>query len=185
MDERTGTAPRNDAVNTTPPAPRWAVRAAHLTALVVLPTGLWRLAMVLGHPSGYTDEGFVPFETFGSKVWMLTLSVGCELLALLTIGLVRPWGEVVPRRIPLIGGKPVPLLAAVIPAALGALVLTGVWAVLPLWWSVPHADMTATGNLVVGILYQPLVLWGPLVGAVTFSYYRRRRAGACSVTRWR
>jgi hypothetical protein len=35
--------------------------------------------------------------------------------------------------------------------------------------------MTGTGNLVVGILYQPLFLWGPLTAAVTFSYYRRHR----------
>ncbi|WP_326766848.1 hypothetical protein OG978_21950 [Streptomyces sp. NBC_01591] len=36
--------------------------------------------------------------------------------------------------------------------------------------------MTHTGNVLVGILYQPLVLWGPLVAAITVSYYRRRRA---------
>ncbi len=42
-----------------PPAPRWAIRAAQLTTLIVLPTGLWRLAMVCGFPSGYTEAGFV------------------------------------------------------------------------------------------------------------------------------
>ncbi|WP_256356489.1 hypothetical protein [Streptomyces sp. PKU-EA00015] len=36
--------------------------------------------------------------------------------------------------------------------------------------------MTDTGNLVVGVLYQPLVLWGPLLAAVTVSYHRRRGA---------
>ncbi|WP_257137463.1 hypothetical protein [Streptomyces sp. st115] len=65
----------------------------------MLPTALWRLAMVLGFPSGYTAAGFVPFDTPGAKLWMLTLSV----------------------------------------------------------------------------IYQPLVLWGPLLGAVTVSYYRRTR----------
>ncbi|MCF2434810.1 hypothetical protein LV779_08895 [Streptomyces thinghirensis] len=34
-----------------------------------------------------------------------------EALALLTLGLVRPWGEVVPRRVPLLGGRPVPVMA--------------------------------------------------------------------------
>ncbi|PKV89895.1 hypothetical protein [Streptomyces sp. TLI_146] len=156
--------------------PRWAVWAAHLTTLLVLPSGLWRIAMVLGHPSGYTEAGFVPFDTPGAKVWMLTLSVVCELVAFLTLGLVRPWGEVVPRWIPLIGGRAVRPLAAVIPAALGSAALTLIWTNFLLWWTYPHDDMTQTGRLVVGILYQPLVLWGPLAAAVTVSYYRRHRA---------
>lgn len=155
--------------------PRWAVRAAHLAALVVLPSALWRIAMVCGYPAGYTDTGFEPFETSGAKVSMLTLSVLCELIALLTIGLVRPWGEVVPRWIPLIGGRAVRPMAAVAPAAVGAAALTLIWAEVPWWWTYPHEDMTSTGNLVVGILYQPLFLWGPLTAAVTLSYYRRRR----------
>lgn len=88
-----------------PPPPRWAVLAAHLTALVVLPSGLWRIALVLGHPAGYTEAGFEPFTAVDDKVWMLALSVVSELVALLTLGLVRPWGEVVPHWIPLIGGR--------------------------------------------------------------------------------
>lgn len=178
MLRRMSTQPVRLPATSVAPPPRWAVRAAHLTALVVLPSGLWRIVLVLGHPAGYTEAGFVPFETFGSKVWMLTLSVVCELVAVLTIGLVRPWGEVVPRWIPLIGARAVRPMAAVVPAALGAAALTLIWAAVPWWWTYPHEDMTTTGILVVGVLYQPLVLWGPLTAAVTFSYYRRRRAAA-------
>ncbi|MEU5306710.1 hypothetical protein ACH4YO_41135 [Streptomyces noursei] len=159
-----------------PTPARWAVWAAHLTTLVVLPSGLWRIAMVLGFPAGYTAVGFVPYETLGSKAWMLTLSVLCELVAFLTIGLVRPWGEVIPRWIPLAGGRRVRPMAVVVPAALGAVVLTALWANVPWWWTYPHPDMTSTGHLLVGVLYQPLVLWGPLTAAVTISYYRRHRA---------
>ncbi|MGJ5748816.1 hypothetical protein FB563_6377 [Streptomyces puniciscabiei] len=155
--------------------PRWAIRAAHLTTLVVLPSGLWRMALVLGYPAGYTETGFRPFDTFGAKVWMLTLSVLCELATLLTIGLVRPWGEVVPHWIPLIGGRRVRPMAAVVPGLLGAAILTVIWGNVPWWWTYPHENMTPTGNLVVGVLYQPLVLWGPLTAAVTISYYRRHR----------
>nr|WP_107118762.1 hypothetical protein [Streptomyces cellostaticus] len=158
------------------PAPRWAVLAAHLTTLVVLPSSLWRIVLVLGYPAGYSDAGFTGFETMGAKVWMLTLSMLCELGAFLTIGLVRPWGEVVPRWIPLIGGRRVRPMAAVVPAASGAVALTLLWANVPWWWTYPHADMTRIGNLIVGTLYQPLVLWGPLLAAVTLSYYRRHRS---------
>ncbi|MFD3515975.1 hypothetical protein [Streptomyces sp. NPDC058657] len=158
------------------PAPRWAVRAAHLTALVVLPSGLWRLLWVFGIPAGYTEAGFVQFETASAKLWMLTLSVVCELVALLTIGLVRPWGDVVPRWIPLIGGRRIRPLAVVVPALVGAAALTMIWGGMPWWWTYPHDDMTPVGSTVVGILYQPLVLWGPLTAAVALSYYRRHRA---------
>ncbi|MCX4791335.1 MULTISPECIES: hypothetical protein [unclassified Streptomyces] len=58
--------------------------------MVVLPSELWRIVLVLGHPAGYLDASFADFETLGAKVWMLTLSVVWELLAFLTIGLVRP-----------------------------------------------------------------------------------------------
>ncbi|MEU6477670.1 hypothetical protein ABZ858_12405 [Streptomyces sp. NPDC047017] len=155
--------------------PHWADWAAHLATLVVLPSGLWRIAVVLGYPAGYTETGFRSFETCGAKVWMLTLSVLCEVVAFLTIGLVRPWGDVVPRWIPLIGGRRVRPMAVVVPAALGAAALTLIWSTIPWWWTYPHENMTPTGNLVVGILYQPLVLWGPLTAAVTMSYYRRHR----------
>ncbi|WP_411084554.1 hypothetical protein [Streptomyces sp. cmx-18-6] len=157
-------------------APRWAVRAAHLIALIVLPSALWRIALVLGYPAGYTDAGFVPFDTPGSKLWMLMLSVVTELAALLALGLVRPWGEVLPRRLPLVGGRRVHPMAAVVPAAAGAVALTAIWGAMPLWWTFPHEDMTRLGHHLVGIMYQPLVLWGPLLGALTVSYYRRRRA---------
>ncbi|TXS41974.1 hypothetical protein [Streptomyces sp. OR43] len=170
--QRTHAAPPDTAIAS--PAPRWAVRCAHLAALVVLPTGLWRIALVLGFPAGYTAEGFEAFATPGAKAWMLFLSVVTELLALLTVGLVRPWGEVLPRWIPRVGGRTVHPLAATVPALTGAVCLTALWAPMAWWWTFPHADMTHTGHTVVGLLYQPLILWGPLLGAVAVSYYRRR-----------
>lgn len=38
-----------------PPPPRWAVRAAHATALVTLPSGIWRLLLAAGVTAGYTE----------------------------------------------------------------------------------------------------------------------------------
>ncbi|WP_371502526.1 hypothetical protein [Kitasatospora sp. NBC_00374] len=159
------------------PTPRWAVRAAHIAALSALPAGIWRLLLTAGYLGGYTEAGYEALGITGwSAFYVAGLSVATEALALLTIGLVRPWGEVLPRWIPLLGGRRVHPMAAVVPAALGAVGLTCIWTPFALWWAVPHPDMTALGNTVVGFLYLPLVAWGPLLGAVTFAYHRRRHA---------
>ena len=49
------------------------------------------------------------------------------------------------------------------------------WTPNLLWWSIDHPDMTTTGRTVVGLLYLPLVAWGPLLVLVTISYARRHR----------
>ncbi|MFF8714878.1 hypothetical protein ACF07T_26075 [Streptomyces sp. NPDC015184] len=168
------TAPFDSA---TPPPPRWAVRAAHAAALLTLPSGIWRLFLATGHPAGYTDEGFAAMDVTGwGAVYVVGLSVVCEALALLTLGLVRPWGEVLPRWIPLLGGRRVHPMAAVVPAGLGAVALAVLWTPFVAWWATPDSDMTELGSTLVGFLYLPLVAWGPLLGAVTLSYHRRHRA---------
>ncbi|MFB4318071.1 hypothetical protein [Actinomadura sp. 21ATH] len=101
-----------------------------------------------------------------------------ETLALLCIGLVSRWGEVVPDRFPIIGGRRVPPMAAVVPATIGGLVLTAVSATMVLSW------FGVTG----GVAYEnvwwetlaeacvaPLALWGPITLALTCAYYLRRR----------
>ncbi|MFH8382975.1 hypothetical protein ACH4E7_18805 [Kitasatospora sp. NPDC018058] len=162
-----------------PAPPRWAVRAARIAAVTALPAGLWRLGLVLGWHGGYTDAGYhaVGFTGWGA-VWPVALSLLTEALALLTLGLVRPWGTVPPRWIPLLGGRPVNPRAVVIAASLGAAGLIVLWTPFAAWWAVPHPNMTPLGHLTVGFLYLPAVAWGPLLAAVTVSYHRRHRAAA-------
>ncbi|MFF0435526.1 hypothetical protein ACFYU9_25305 [Streptomyces sp. NPDC004327] len=164
--------------NATAPAPRWAIRAAHAAALTAVPSGLWRIALAFGLPVGYSAQVLRhDFHIPGwGAVYVIGLSVVSEALALLTLGLVQPWGEVVPRWIPVIGGRRVRPLAAVIPAALGSLGLVWLWTSLLFWWNVEeHPAMVGPWHTIVGVLYLPLVLWGPLLAAVTVSYYRRHR----------
>jgi hypothetical protein len=159
------------------PAPCWARRAAHVAALVALPSSLWRLGLALGFPLGYTDEGLRALV--GPTVWgpfyLVALSVLIEIAAVLTLGLVQRWGEVVPRWVPVVGGKNIPRKAVLIPAWIGVAVHTALWTQLLAWWAIPHANMTQTGATVVGFIYLPLVAWAPLMAAATFSYQRRHR----------
>ncbi|MEV0445601.1 hypothetical protein AB0I84_45890 [Streptomyces spectabilis] len=162
-------------VNSLPGVPRWAALAAHAVPWVVLPSSLWRVALVLRLPVSDYGPGF------GESLYVLALSAVSEGLALLTLGLVRPWGEVVPRWIPLIGGRPVRPLAAVVPAALGAVALAVIWAYA--FRSVGGGLDSGTGPGGMGspaqdaflvLCYAPLLLWAPLLMAVTVAYYHRR-----------
>ncbi|WP_156326108.1 hypothetical protein [Nonomuraea sp. SBT364] len=157
--------------------PRWAVWAAHAAALVALPSGLWRIGLVLGFPLGYTEQGLRELVGPGmaGPVHMVALSVLTEGAGLLTLGLVRSWGEVVPRWVPYAGGRVIPRRVVQAVAWTGVAVLTVLWTPFLFWWTVPHDDMTAAGHVAVGFLYLPLVAWAPLLAAVTLAYRRRTR----------
>lgn len=160
-----------------PPVPRWARVAAHVAALTPLPSALWRIALALGFSGGYTSDGL---EELNLNVWgtlgVLGLSVATEGAALLTLGLVQKWGEVVPGWVPVLGGRRVSARVVVPAAWAGVVVLALLWTQMAFWWQVPHDDMTTTGANVVGLLYLPMVAWAPLLGAVTVDYRRRHRA---------
>ncbi|AJC54245.1 hypothetical protein GZL_01649 [Streptomyces sp. 769] len=159
-----------------PSPPRWAVRAAHAAALVTLPSGIWRLLLAAGFTAGYTEAGYEAMGFTGrGALYVVGLSMAGELLALLTLGLVRPWGEVLPRWIPLVGGRRPNPRAVTVAAGLGAGALTLGLTQFALWWAFPHPNMTPLGNTIAGFLYLPLVAWGPLLAAVTIDYHRRRR----------
>ncbi len=155
-------------------APRWARRTAHLIPLLTLPSGLWRVALVMGLPImnyGYEMD-------LAESATILSLSVVQELAALLALGLVQPWGEVVPRWIPLIGGKVVRPMAAVVPAVVGSVILTALWTV-----SIVRAPGSALferfddtfDKVLVTVCYVPLLAWGPLLMILALNYGHRHR----------
>ena len=154
--------------------PQWARRLAHAVPLMVLPSGLWRIAFVLGLPVVGMPVGGLLEHTY-----VVTLVLVSEGAALLTLGLVQPWGEVVPRWIPLIGGRRVHPMAAFVPAMTGAAVLVVLWAWVS--WGVAttefydHFDADVQRVLVTAC-YLPLLAWGPALAAVAIAYLRRRRA---------
>ena len=161
-------------------APRWAQRAAVLAVMTTVPSGIWRLSMAVGVPVG-VDESYRR-EHYGFPGWGTVYVVALTLLLLglatLTLGLVRRWGEVTPRWMPFVGGKPVPPLAAIVPAATGALALTAMWVAVFL-----NAEdifvvygLEGSSRIVLIACYAPLLLWGPLLAAVTISYARRTLA---------
>lgn len=157
--------------------PRWAVRAAHLAALTTIPTGLWRLGLAAGFGLGWEKSWLDDAAaTWGDRAYLIGLSLFAETLALLTLGLVRPWGEVLPRWVPWLGGRVIQPYAAIVPASLGALALIAIWTPAP-WMLLREADPVEPDGgwkLLMAAAYLPLMAWGPLLAAVTWAYYRRR-----------
>ncbi|MFE3458361.1 hypothetical protein ACFXKD_12530 [Nocardiopsis aegyptia] len=173
-----------------PGVPRWAVVAAYTAFLSVLPSGLWRSLGAFteagrAHGSGEVPT-WIPMESY-----VIALSVLSLLVAFTAVGLIAPWGESFPRWIPGLRGRPVPVLGAVIPAFLGALTVTVLWTAG--WVTIalgttlqgdpappdfPTEELTGWPLAGFYAAYLPLLLWGPLLGAVTVAYWRRRTGAA-------
>ncbi|MER5781763.1 hypothetical protein ABT104_08570 [Streptomyces mobaraensis] len=165
-----------------PNVPRWADRAATAVAWTNVPSGLWRLAIAVGIPVGLSRSECEQLHAPGwGSLYLVALSLVSEVLALLALGLVREWGEVWPRWVPVLRGRPVPVALATALAAFGALSTT-VYGVLFVLTSIDSdMEITLWGRWLLNVVYAPLLLWGPLLAAVTVHYYRRRTAPAAPV----
>ncbi|WP_152362672.1 hypothetical protein [Microlunatus speluncae] len=160
-------------------------RIAHLITLLTLPSALWRLGIAAGIDWPGYDLAWItrsrldtPFGAFR----MVLLSLISELLALLALGLVQRWGEVVPPWIPVLRGRVINRWLPTLLAITGGAGLIMVWT-----FGVPYAAITGTAfdagmdrgfPLTVQLIsYAPMVLWGPCLLLLAISYLRRRRCG--------
>ncbi|WP_245563489.1 hypothetical protein [Longispora albida] len=165
--------------------PRWALWTAYVTALTTLPSSVWRIvAFVFGGPLveryDAPPAGHGPI-VFDGWWYVIVLSLASEVAAFATLGLVCEWGERWPRWIPGLGSRRVPVLAAVVPAGLGATFLMIFPYATVMMFSgrmvngAPERALTqGWDTLIFWLCYGPLVLWGPLLGVLTVHYYRRR-----------
>ncbi|MFD0383606.1 hypothetical protein ACFQ2B_18310 [Streptomyces stramineus] len=145
---------------------------------MLLPQCLWRLPFAVHFEMGMRDQGGMP-SPWISVPYVLGLSVITELLALLSFALVRGWGEVVPARVPGIGGRRVPPKAAVACAVVGGLAATAFWAPTVLSWFhvIPEGPGYVNGwwEALAKVCIAPGTLWGPMVLALACAYAARRR----------
>jgi hypothetical protein len=166
------------------------VRVVWAIQLSVLPSSVWRILAFTFHVplwSGEVGNGELP-AWIPLELYVVLLSLFSEAVAFTAFGLVCRWGEVWPRWMPRLRGKRIPPLAAIVPAATGALLLTVLWT----WTSAmavigrdvqgrPQHDSGLTWDTWQGttmlLVYLPLMLWGPLLAALTVHYGRRRLSG--------
>ncbi|MGW6915603.1 hypothetical protein ACWGB8_17555 [Kitasatospora sp. NPDC054939] len=156
--------------------PRWAVLAAWATVLCTVPSCLWRLALGFGVDVGFTGELAAMYTGTDILVYVLVLSVASQAASLLTLALVRPWGERLPHRIPFVGGRRIPPAVVTATAGFGAFVVTALCAALTLAPNGPLANPDfpqGTARQVMLACYAPMLAWGPLVAVLTVAYSRR------------
>ena len=168
--------------------------AALAIPLTVLPSSAWRIAVCTFHAPIMRGDAASTLGGSGLPgvplgLYVVLLSLVSELLAFAAVGLVSSWGEVFPRWIPVLRGRRVPVWSAVIPGAAGATVLTllWTWAAVSLSLGIRIDGRPSLADAPLGFsdwrgllavaAYAPLLLWGPLLGAVTLAYWRRHHGG--------
>ncbi|HZG90738.1 MAG TPA: hypothetical protein VEZ42_11045, partial [Pseudonocardia sp.] len=146
-------------------AARWGRVATVIATLCALPYVLvrvtWLTPWPLGVPPGTEDAVVGAMRLQG-----LLLGGAALAGAVLTTGLVARWGEVWPRWMPGLRGRPVPVAAAVVPATLVAVLLSSA--------AVPMAVLAVELGELLMLLMFPLPVWGPALGIAALGYALRR-----------
>ncbi|MGH2446432.1 MAG: hypothetical protein ACRDGD_10420 [Candidatus Limnocylindria bacterium] len=166
-------------------AARWGRWATYVAIAVPVLYAVTRWAWALGIPLGISEEFLREGQEIGLWLAGAALATLAVVGAILTLGLVKPWGETFPRWIPFLGARRVPPALAIIPASIVAILVTtsGI-----MFWR-----MTLSGGFPLGELelitledswaaLAPELLWPPwgvALGAATLAYHFRRR-GRCS-----
>lgn len=164
-------------------AARWGRWTVTLAVLVPVGYAVTRYAWFLGFGLGLSDE------TFAKVREVAPIGAGLATFGMvgagLTLGLVQRWGEAVPRWVPVLGGRRVPVLAAVVPASLVSVLVTsaGVMFIRMLLSSAPDTNLPVRLVWADAAGWLPEMfwpLWGAALAASAYAYWLRRRR-ACSV----
>lgn len=147
---------------------RWGRAATVVAALCPLPYATIRMTWLTPWPQGLGPG----HEAMLDDVRVFGVCLGLAALggAWLTLGLIRPWGETWPAWLPRLRGRPVPVLAAVIPAGVVAAILCAA--------AISHVMMAAANDELWLIWAIPAPIWGPALALATYAYARRRGLGA-------
>lgn len=165
---------------------RWGNWFTIIAALAPLPYAVTRFAWALGVPLGvepqFLEESVKVNPMATVTEWVFGgLCIGGGLL---TIGLIQKWGEVFPRWVPIIGGKRVPVLLAVIPAFIVAIALTAAGFIFTFGFFAIKLQIVPAEGIVLSEIAGTIgpmlswMPWGAALGLAAISYYYRRR-GKC------
>jgi hypothetical protein len=170
--------PRGPASAEYRPVPRWTRRWAYVAvALPVIgwavPHGLWLLGVPFGISAQELDEGLQDLSTMTG----VAITVVPPLAGLLVLGLVQRWGQLFPRWVPGLRGRPVPRLLAAVPAGTVAITLVayGVLSTAIFTGQLLSGDLTGADlrdGWAVAATLLVFLGWGVALGVTTFGYLR-------------
>ncbi|HEY6738414.1 MAG TPA: hypothetical protein VI076_06145 [Actinopolymorphaceae bacterium] len=129
--------------------------------------GGWAFVALRAHDASWMSARFA--GRWG-RIATASIGIGAILGATLTLGLISRWGEVFPRWVPIVHGRPVPVPLAVVPGAVVASAAT-IGGPGPLVSSFEESD---PGHAALALLLFPFPIWGPLLGAAVLAYWLRR-----------
>ncbi len=152
---------------------RWGRIAVWVAAGVPAVYALTRFAWAFGIPLGFSSAELRDMDAEMPGIWWGGAALASMGLAgsVLTFGLIRPWGERFPRWIPVLRGRPVPVLLAVVPAVAVAMAVTsaGLMFARVLYLDPDPGKLAMMGP---GLLWP---LWGAALAAAAVAYRLRRR----------
>ena len=135
------------------------------------------------------DVGFAQADLFRSNAVGTAYVLGLEAVqataGVLCLGLIRPWGERVPRWVPRLGGREIPRLLPLVVGGTGNALLYlingalavrfgSIWLGLAEGWT-PAEGMNRWQVAVLVAAYAPmLLLWAPALTVGLVGYGRRR-----------
>ncbi|GIN70329.1 hypothetical protein J14TS2_08040 [Bacillus sp. J14TS2] len=162
---------------------QWSKWITYLAVFAPLPYVMTRYAWALGIPIGVDGEFLQDFTAINpvhhTTEWVLgSLCVGG---ALLTLGLIQPWGEQFPAWFPLFNGKRVPILLAVIPAMITAIAITSAGTVFTSSFIAYKFQIVSVDNILLEQAWGTIgpmltwIPWGVALGLAAIAYYYRRR----------
>jgi hypothetical protein len=153
--------------------PRWAARVAAAIPLVVLPSSIWRITVVWFFPPEGSGPDDVP-HWLPIEVYVVLVSIVAEGLAFCAYALVTGWGARLPRWLV---GVPATLGSTLLVLVTFGSAITSLRGVTvrgePLPDNYPLHTRDLEGALAIAA-YAPLLLWGPMLAALTIAYWRRR-----------
>ncbi len=163
---------------------RWGKWATNIAVAIPLIYSITRYAWALGIPLGINSD----FFRQGQSNHMWTTGAGLATVAvcgsILTLGLIKPWGEIFPAWMLGLAGKTVPPALAIIPAALVSVIITAAGLNFIGLFTFNVSENLPTGVFKDGNwaaiapeMFWPL--WGIALGLATLAYYYRRR-GRCN-----
>ena len=139
--------------------------------------------MMAGADVGFGDA-YLYRDSAGGIIYVLALEAVQVGAAVACVGLCRPWGERVPRRVPGPGGRRIPRrLPLVLGGVCNVLLYLIVYLVAfrfaratlsdpPAW--TPVQGMSPGQTAVFALCYAPMLLWPVALTAALVGYWRRR-----------